>query len=300
MTVQVIRESGAPADGAAEPYDFQRPTALAREQSRALQLAFETFARQWGTQVSAKLRVVARVSLDQVTLLTYDDYVSHLPAESALVLCAIDGITPRAVVQLPISHALGWVARMVGGAGARPAPSRPFTPIEQAIVRRVVEDALEDLRYSFGGLLPDQVGVESIHVNAQFAQAAAVTDSMIVATLDVRVGETVTTCTVALPAELLLPQLGRVEAPVSSIAADVLVRDQLATVPLEVSLTLAPLPVAPSAVLDLAVGDVLTFPHPHHRPLDLTVDGQTVARAAVGANGSRLACVVVSTEESAS
>jgi flagellar motor switch protein FliM len=55
--------------------------------------------------------------------------------------------------------------------------------------------------------------------------------------------------------------------------------------------------VKPSKILGLVVGDVLRIPHPQHRPLDVMVDGQPLARAAVGANGSRLACVVVTTEE---
>jgi flagellar motor switch protein FliM len=55
--------------------------------------------------------------------------------------------------------------------------------------------------------------------------------------------------------------------------------------------------VKPGLVLDLAVGDVLNLDHPQHRPLNVTVDGQTLAQAAVGASGSRLAGVIVSTEE---
>jgi flagellar motor switch protein FliM len=41
---------------------------------------------------------------------------------------------------------------------------------------------------------------------------------------------------------------------------------------------------------------VLRIPHPQHRPFDVTVDGQPLATAAIGANGARLACVVVTTE----
>jgi len=49
-------------------------------------------------------------------------------------------------------------------------------------------------------------------------------------------------------------------------------------------------------VLNLAVGDILPIPHPQHRPLEVAVEGTPLARAAVGANGSRLACVVVGTD----
>jgi flagellar motor switch protein FliM len=56
--------------------------------------------------------------------------------------------------------------------------------------------------------------------------------------------------------------------------------------------------VKPSRSLGLAVGDLLTIPHPQHRPLNLTVDGETLARAAVGANGARLACILVEATDS--
>jgi flagellar motor switch protein FliM len=69
-------------------------------------------------------------------------------------------------------------------------------------------------------------------------------------------------------------------------------------VPVDVSVQLTPALVLPSVVLGLAVGDVLPLPHPQHRPLDVVVDGHTLARAAVGSNGSRLACIVIDTEES--
>jgi flagellar motor switch protein FliM len=68
-------------------------------------------------------------------------------------------------------------------------------------------------------------------------------------------------------------------------------------VPVEVSVQFAPLPVLPSRILDLAVGDVLKLAHSQHRPFELAVNGRRLGEAALGANGSRLACVVVTTEE---
>ncbi|WIB12630.1 FliM/FliN family flagellar motor C-terminal domain-containing protein [Curtobacterium sp. MCPF17_052] len=68
--------------------------------------------------------------------------------------------------------------------------------------------------------------------------------------------------------------------------------------PVGVSLRFAPATVLPAQVLGLAVGDVLPLPHPQHRPLTISVDGEPVGTAAVGANGSRLAGVVVTTTAS--
>ena len=89
-----------------EAYDFRRPSSLAREHSRALELAFETFARQWGTQLTAKVRVISQVISDGVQMLKYDEYAASLPLETTMVLCTIDGSTPDAVIQFPMGAGL--------------------------------------------------------------------------------------------------------------------------------------------------------------------------------------------------
>jgi flagellar motor switch protein FliM len=280
-----------------EVYDFRRPTALAREHSRVLELAFETFARQWGTQLTAKVRVVSQVTCEQVLMQTYDDYAASLPSTTAMVLCVLDDVTGKAVIQFPAAAALSWVARMLGGHGGQLPPERKFTQIEQALIRRLMDDALEDLRYSLGSLLTRPIALDTIHYNSQFAQAAGTNDLMIVASFEIRVGGDIAPATVAIPAEVLLDQL-RDNFPTGTAAqAKELIHAQLAQVPVDVSLQFAPTPVLPSAILGLAVGDVLPLPHPQHRPLCVTVNGERFADAAVGANGSRLAGVIVTTEE---
>ncbi len=279
------------------PYDFSRPAALSRDQSRMLELVYETFARQWGTQLTAKVRVVSRVRFTGTTLQTYDEYVARLPGTSAMVLLALDGVPARGVLQFPPTAALGWVARMLGGGGRTDSRERPFTQIEQALVRRLAEDAIEDLRYSMGPLLPLSASVEAFHYNPQFAQAAATTDLMVVSSFDIEVGDRTAAATHALPAEALLPQVGAVEPQQSHAEGEANLRAHLAAAPVELAVAFDPTPVNPRVVLGLAEGDLIRLVHPQHRPLTLTVAGQPVARAAVGANGSRLACVIVDTQE---
>jgi flagellar motor switch protein FliM len=276
-----------------EVYDFRRPTTLTREHSRLLELALETFARQWGTQLTAKVRMISRVTCEQIIMETYDEYASSLPAVTTMILCSLEGMDARAVIQFPAVAALTWVSYMLGSNHPQVVEERKFTQIELALVRRLFDDALEDLRYSLGPLLEKGISIASIQYNSQFAQAAATADLMIVATFAIRVGDSSTTATLAIPAPALLPQLGQPMIPPATGNTRDQVAAQLGWVPVDVALSLTPVFVKPSRVLDLAVGDLLNIPHPEHRPLNLTVDGETLARAAVGANGARLACVVV-------
>ncbi|WP_125614282.1 flagellar motor switch protein FliM [Specibacter cremeus] len=287
------------AGAAAEAYDFGRRTTLAREHSRVLELAFDTFARQWGMQLSARLRASCAVVAEEVRLASYDEYAAALPATTVMVLCALEGLDAKAVLQFPSEAALTWVSRMLGGGAGTGAPDRKFTQIEQSLVRNLMDDAVEDLGYSFGSLLPSRPAVDAIAFNSQFAQAAATDALMVVAAFSVRVGDGNWRATAALPAAALLPQLGSGSPTSDPADAAAALRAQVAQVPVDVALALPPVPVTPVAILNLAVGDVVSLRHATSRPLDLTLGGKPVARAVGVTHGSRRAGQIVTIEETA-
>ncbi len=297
MTVQVsgdtaVRPAATPT---LEVYDFQRPTTLGRESLRALGLAFENFSRQWATQLTAMTHAVAHVELESVEVERYGEYADALPEQTALVLLKVADLASRAVLQVDQDIALGWVGRMLGGNASLQAPSRAFTPIESAILGRLIGYLLEDLAYSLGPLIDGPLSIDNIQYSAQMAQAAHTGEFVLVARFAVAIGETIAPTTIAIP----LDGLGDPDGPAISKASAGSNRTkvQLAPVPVSLSLQLLPATVGPADILGLAEGDLIRLPHPQHRPLDVAVDGVTVAGAAVGANGSRLACVVVSLEE---
>ncbi|MCH6468558.1 flagellar motor switch protein FliM [Sinomonas terrae] len=290
MTVQ-DREAIAPR--IVEAYDFRRPTTLAREHSRILEAGFESFSRQWGTQLTAKVRAKSTVAAESVVMQTYDEYVATLPGTTSMVLCAVEGTAAKAVLQFPTAAALGWVARMLGGHSDKSGLERKFTPLEYALIKSLVDEGLEVLAYSLGGLLAGTPRLEAIQYNSQFAQAAATTDLMIVVAFTVVVGDSATQTTLAIPADALLPQLGAVNPMASSANAAELVGGQIAEVPIDVAVRLEPVAVTPAQVLNLAVGDTLALPHPEHHPFHVAVAGKNLARAMVVRKGSRVAARIV-------
>jgi flagellar motor switch protein FliM len=296
MTVQDVSEAPSRAATAAlEVYDFQRPTTLGRERMRALTLALETFSRQWATQMTAMTRAVTHVEIESLDVERYGEYAEGLPELSAMVLLTVADLPSHAVLQVGPDVALGWVGRMLGGNSSLQPPTRQFTPIETTILGRLVEYVIEDLAYSLGSLLDGPIVLDNIQYSAQMAQAAQTGEFVLVARFVVAIGDTISPTTIAIPLDGLLDPDGPAKA--RSGEGDDRTKVQLATVPVSVSLQLLPATVGPAEILGLAEGDVLRLPHPQHRPLNVAVDGVTVAGAAVGANGSRLACVIVSLEE---
>lgn len=281
----------------AQPYDFRRPTTLAREHSRVLELAFETFARQWGTQLTANVRARSQVTFRAVTMLSYDEYAAALPAQTTMVLCALGAESDKAVIQFPATAALTWLGHMLGGTGAPGEPERTLTPIELALLRTLLDDLLDDLRYSLGRLLPAGIAVETVHHNSQFAQAAATNELMIAASFTVECGEHEAPATLAVPAEVLLAGLGEANPVVASAdARDALARG-LELTPVSFAVRLPEVAVRPGDILDLAVGDLIPLAASANAPFQIAVGGRPLGHAIVGRSGARLACTVTDTLE---
>ncbi|WP_454050995.1 FliM/FliN family flagellar motor switch protein [Cellulomonas sp. Marseille-Q8402] len=289
-----------------EPYDFRRPMTMAREHARVLEMAFETFARQWGNQLTARLRAMAQVTLDGLTLQSYDEYVRSLPGTTAMMLCTIEQRGQTAVVQVPVSTTMVWIDYLLGGPGTGDVrEDRELTEIELTLVRGVMQAALGDLGYAFSSLTPLEVTLRAVQYNPQFVQAVPASDAVLVATFQMRVGEREDLATVMFPAELLLAAVRQTDGVNGRSAEDQRAHElavldlesAVEEVPVEVAVRFAPVVVRPRDVVGLSVGDVVPLSHPSSQPLDVVVDGVVLARAAAGNNGSRLACMVVTVEE---
>jgi flagellar motor switch protein FliM len=279
---------------------------MAREHARVLEMAFETFARQWGNQLTARLRAMAQVTLDGLSLQTYDEYVRSLPGTTAMMLCTIEQSRQTAVVQVPVSTTSVWIDYLLGGPGTGDArEDRELTEIELTLVRGVMQAALGDLGYAFSSLTPLDVTLRAVQYNPQFVQAVPASDAVLVATFQMRVGEREDLATVMFPAELLLAAVRQTDGVNGRSAEDQRAHElavldletAVEEVPVEVAVRFAPVVVRPRDVVGLAVGDVVPLSHPSSQPLDVVVDGVVLARAAAGNNGSRLACMVVTVEE---
>lgn len=310
MTVQrpsVIRprSRGARVTGAPEPvpYDFRRPLTMARDHARHLEMAFERFGRQWATQLTARLRAPVEVSLDDLALRPYEEYVSTLPSPTVLLVCSVGEPRTTGLLQLPLPLTLVWVDYLFGGAGRGDDRERELTEIEVTLLRDLLGHAFSDMRYAFASVLELDVVVTGVQYNPQFVRVAGAADPVVVATFTIRLGERSDTVTFMLPAGLLLEALRGSDHDVRTpdLSADAAVQAELdaavGSVPVEVTVRIAPTRVVPREVVDLQVGDVLPLHHPRTRPLEVVVGDVVLAHAALGTRGSRLACQVVTVEE---
>src|SRR3954451_12212442 len=134
------------------PYDFRRPTKLAREQGRLLEMVYETVARQWATVLGSELGTTCQVSLAGVEQRSYDDYVSELPSPNLLAVFHPEPHPGAGFLQLAPTAGFEAIERMLGGSGNGVHPERIPSEIETQLILRIVERLLGELRYGLAAV----------------------------------------------------------------------------------------------------------------------------------------------------
>jgi flagellar motor switch protein FliM len=288
--------------GEPRTYDFRRPTKLSREHVRVLQIAQEAFARQATTILTTFLRAGARLELVGIEQFSYDDYLVTLPNPVFISTFTLEPLAGKGLLAYPLDIAMATVDHMLGGSGRAEQPSRPMTAMESAITNHLLGRLLDEFAASFASITEIQPALNGFEYNPQLAQAAAGSDTVMVATYSMAVGTREGEATLVLPfssfAQALnnaaSPQLSETALAKRKRAAEALTA-RLNLVPVDVSVRFAPLTVSSADLLSLAVGDVLLLRHPPDAPLEVTTNDVTFAYAIASNHRRRLAAAIVPT-----
>jgi flagellar motor switch protein FliM len=286
--------------GEPRTYDFRRPVRLAREQAHLLRVAMQTFGRQGSTVLTTSLRVVCTLGSPVIEELSYDEYLTGLPEQAVCAVVHLDPWQGKSLLTFDAPTLLTFVDHLLGGPGAAEQPDRPLTDIEQSLVRHLLGRMLRELSYAlepFGTVKPELTTLES---NPGFVQAAAPTDPVVVARLELTIGDRAATTSLCIPYAMLGPALERMslaeDAEARAIArrrAAERTQRRLADVEVEVAVRFAPQRLPSATIGRLAVGDVVRLQHRTTAPLAVTSAATTFAHAVPGTSGRALAVLIV-------
>jgi flagellar motor switch protein FliM len=298
--------SGRSRRGEPRTYDFRRPTKLSREHVRVLQIAQEAFARQATTILTTFLRAGARLELVGIEQFSYDDYVVTLPNPVYITTFSLEPMAGKGMLAYPLDIAMAIVDHLLGGSGNAEQPSRPMTAMETTITNHLLDRLLDEFAVSFSTITDIQPAMLGHEYNPQLAQAAAGSDTVMVASFTMSVGSREGEATLVLPFSAFVQALNNAASPQLSDtalakrkrAAEALTA-RLNLVPVDVSVRFAPLTVSSADLLSLAVGDVLLLRHPPDAPLEVTTNDVTFAYAIASNHRRRLAAAIVPTPNAA-
>lgn len=176
--------------GAISNYDFRRPNRISKNQVRTLQNIHESFAEVLGYYLVSKLQAVVSISVTSVHQLFYSEFILSVANPSCLYVFDIEGTDGSGLLEISPQLALTLMERMLGGSAEADSQekSRNITPIEQAVIRGIVEHAFVDLRNAWRTISDLNFKFSRLEMEADFVQLAPASEIVVVISFDVNIG----------------------------------------------------------------------------------------------------------------
>lgn len=279
-------------------YDFKRPDKFSKDQIRTLYMLHENFARLLNTYLSAHLRTMVQVSVASVDQLTYEEFIRSMPNPSVISIFEMRPLSGNALMEINPSIVFSIIDRLFGGVGTPPAKPRELTDIEQSIVARLVNKALESLSEAWRQVVNIEPRLEVIESNPQFTQIVPPNDMVVIITLQTRIAQTegfINLCIPYLVLEPIMPKLTTSFWVASSIAragsktnvTQMQKKLERTLVPLMVEL--GKINVTVGEMLDLTVGDVIRLDSKVNEELPIIIGRHQKFKCKPGSSNNRIA-----------
>ncbi|MDX1974884.1 MAG: flagellar motor switch protein FliM [Rickettsiales bacterium] len=144
----------------------------AYEKLPMMEVVFDRLVRQLSTSLRNFTSENVDVSLESMTSIRFEDYLNSIPLPALLVVFRAMEWENYGIVTVDSSQIYSMVDILLGGRKSnRPVriEGRPYTTIEQDIVKRMVDIVLTDMSGAFEPLSPATFHFERLETNPRFA-----------------------------------------------------------------------------------------------------------------------------------
>ena len=278
-------------------YDFKRPDKFSKDQIRTLYMIHENFARFLNTYLSAHLRTMINIEVASVDQLTYEEFIRSLPSPSVIGMFNMPPLKGSAVFEMNPALVFAMIDRLFGGVGGSFNKSRALTDIEEAIISRVMEKALDQLQEAWKQVIEIEPRLENIESNPQFAQVVPPSDMVVIVTMQAKVMQTEGLMTLCIPYFILEPIMSKltttfwVAATASrrDVAESSTLQRRIISTPVPVSVLLGKTSINVYELLNLTTGDVLPLGSKYDEELAFVVGKREKFKCRPGLSGKRMA-----------
>lgn len=281
--------------GEIQNYDFRRPNRISKNQVRTLQTVHENFAEVFGYYLVSKLQTVVSFNVTSVDQLFYSEFILSVSNPSCLYVFDIEGTDGSGIMEISPELALTLVELLLGGRGDSQPKARTITPIEQAVIRGIVEHALSDLRNAWRAIADLNFKYSRLEIEADFVQIAPSSEIVVVISFDVKIGNTNTTymmnlCFPTFALEEVLAKLNRQQVTTTAFRQStrrmrenmVLLNTQIATTYLPVIAELGKTSLTVKDIMELKLGDVIKLKKRVNQEIEILIGGKRKLAARPG------------------
>ena len=190
-------------------YDFKRPDKFSKDQIRTLYMLHESFARMLNTYMSSHLRTLVNVDVASVEQLTYQEFVQSLANPSVITILGVPPLKGNIIFEISTEIAFAYLDRVFGGDGSTNMKTRVLTEIEDAVMRRFVNSAMDRFKEAWSSVTPMNPILEATESNPQFTQIVPPNDMVVIVTMQTKLGEVEGMMNICIPYLVLEPIMSK-------------------------------------------------------------------------------------------
>jgi len=168
-------------------YDFKHPNRVSKDQLRTIQTIHEAFARGFATHLSTRLRSLVDIDLTSVDQLTYSEFIMSMADPSAVYIFNIRELEGDAILEISPQLVLYIIDRSFGGEGGVTQEAREITIIEQNVMKKIVDNALDQLVRAWQNITPLTLELKDFETNPQLIQISPPGETAIMISFEVKI-----------------------------------------------------------------------------------------------------------------
>tara|TARA_Y100000589_G_scaffold304917_1_gene318464 strand:+ start:969 stop:1988 length:1020 start_codon:yes stop_codon:yes gene_type:complete len=265
------------------PYDFKRPERISQDQLRSLKSLHESFARNYGGQLTGMSRMIVDMEIEAAEQISYAEYISSLGNPTCFATVLAPELGGRLLLEMSREVYYPLIERLLGGDVNGPIiPNRALTTIETRLAKSVLHRAMQPLHDAWSGIRSVNFTIDSVESNPQIAQIVSPNEVVLAIRFKVGLSGGSGSMSLCLPYALienLIEDLGTRSwsgsndggAPSSHVSA---VQSHLSDAAVDISAILASTTITLSELRSMQPGDVILTGVPTTTPATVCVQGR--------------------------
>jgi flagellar motor switch protein FliM len=285
-------------------FDLSNQDRIIRGRMPVLEIINDRFARLASNALANAMRKRADVNPISIDMSKFGDFMRSLPVPTSINIFKLDPLRGNAILVVDSRLVFAMVESFFGGAGSQPKiEGRDFTPIEQAIIGKVVRIALENMEESWAPVHEVHIELVRSEVNPQFAAIVPPSDVVVVVTFEVELENAIGSLIVCLPYATIEPIRSKLYASFQTERLEVdhawisRFKERLMETPVEMVIRFGETQITGRQLLSLKPGDILMLNNDEDDLLEAEVQGVRKFQGIPGQVKSNKAFQIIKEEE---
>jgi len=245
-------------------FDLANQDRIIRGRMPVMEIINDRFSRLATNAMANAMRKRVDVNPISIDMSKFGDFMRSLPVPTSINIFKLDPLRGNAILVVDSRLVFALVENFFGGAGSQPKiEGRDFTPIEQAIIARVVRIILSNMEDAWRPVHEVHIELVRSEINPQFAAIVPPSDVVVVVTFEVELENAIGSMIACLPYATIEPIRSKLYASFQSERLEVdhawiaRFKERLLETPVEMVIRLGQSKITGRQLMTLKPGDIL-------------------------------------------